>query len=156
MIHTLTRHVRRWIVLCLVVGLSVTACNANLKRATCGWSSNIPANGNQVCQQTYATLRRIVRAEVNGNDGVIRALVVSPTVARRIIQFGRLLRQQHVSFLRVTPTFDLTTDSHNVIQVDAYLIGQSDQGKVEVPEWVLERPHGKSFVITGDFPGQQW
>jgi hypothetical protein len=144
---------------CLLVTfatLTLSGCSANLKQPTCGWSSSIPSNGEFLCRQTYRVLGDIARAEVHGSDSVIRDHVVSRRVATRMIAFGRQIRRHHVTFLRVTPSFELSALSHGRLQVGAYLVGRTDQGKVDDPEAVDEQVKGSTVVVTGDAPGQEW
>jgi hypothetical protein len=73
-----------------------------------------------------------------------------------MIRFGRALQQQGVSFLRVTPTFELTAKTHGNVQVSAYLVGQSKQGKIDDPEIITEHVQRSTVVVTGDLPGEEW
>jgi len=134
----------------------VAGCNANLKTATCGWSSNIPNNGTTICQQTYRVLSEIARAELLGKPGLIRQEVTSAPVARRMVSFGNAIRRQHTEFLRVTPTFELTAESHGMVSVGAYLVGKNRAGAIDDPETVTVRSRGSTVKVTGDVAGEQW
>jgi hypothetical protein len=139
-----------------VAAALMVGCSADLKHATCGWSTNIPSNGDLLCRQTYKVLAEIAEAEIHGTNAVIRSHVSSPTVAGRMIAFGQRIRRHHVRFLRVTPSFELSALSHGRLQVGAYLVGQTDQGKVDDPETLVERAVHSTVVVTGDAPGQEW
>lgn len=135
---------------------AVTACADTSAHPTCGWQSNIPANGDQICRATYQTLTTIVQAEVTGNNRRIQRLAPNATVADRIIRHGRQLRAQHIVFLRATKNFAVNDMGHGRFTVDAYLVGKSRVGKIDLPEEITVRYLKGKAVVIADRPEEEW
>ncbi len=140
----------------ILLPLLLLGCSANLKHASCGWANEIPANGTQVCNAAYETLRAIARAEARDEPKTIRRLVSAARVAQRIIRFGRSLRAQGLQYLRTTPLLVLTARPHNRAIVSAYIVGRTSSGKINSQEVVIVHVHDGRAIVVGDQPNQDW
>lgn len=140
--------------LCLL--LSLVSCTANLKKATCGWSTSIPSNGNLICNKTYKILTDIAHAEAKGRNSAITRHVTSVAVAHRLLAFSEKLRRNKVRYLRFSPSFELSTESRHRILVQGYIEGKWDKGVIDEPESLAERVKGSTITVIGDVRKQQW
>lgn len=139
-----------------VLALGLSGCSADLKHATCGWSTSIPPNGDKICSTTYVVLNKLALAELHGDSATIRRYVVAPAVARRMIRFGQTLRARGLVFLRVPPNPELAVTGNNRLLVTLYLVGRDRAGKLGYYEMVEERFTGSSVQIIGDQSGEEW
>lgn len=139
-----------------IIATALVGCNANLKHAACGWSTNIPSDGNYACSETYRVLNKIAQAEIHNKPAVVHRYVTASNVERRVLAFGVKLRRHSVRFLRVTPSIELSQEPHHRVSVQAYIVGKWSKGKIDDAEGVTERIVGKKLTVIGDLPKQQW
>jgi hypothetical protein len=129
---------------------------ASTKNPICSWNSQVPSNAQQLCTSTYKTLNGVAQAEVKGNSGEIRRLVVRRSVAQRIARFGAKIRARRIIWMHVVPSYTLTVIHPGLIGARFYLVGQEKNANIKSAEAIFLRVRDGKARIMYDFPEQDW
>lgn len=151
-----------WRRLGLVLCLALTASGCDLERVptaahpSCSWTTSPPSNADEICVRVFRSVSAVALAEIDGNTARIRSLVVTSSVATKIIAHGFRLRAQRVHQFHVVPSITLAQTPAHLVGAGFFLAGRKPHGKVSPQEQVYLKERGNTYVIVGDQPSQEW
>lgn len=144
----------------LVLALLLTGCLTSpvptQQNPACSWTSRPPAGADALCRRVFKTIATVTRAERRGDDATVHRYAV-PSVARRIIDYGRALRRDGLIDLHAVPSMALDTSAAaGDIGAGFYLLGKTQHGPIKAQQGVFLRESGGILRIVHDQPGQEW